>query len=175
MKAKLFSLGVLIALGAFVASLVPIKASAQDMGEDDNTSDYSTSDNTSSYGQQDYGQQMNYGGPSYDYSMGMRGYGGYGGYGYYSQYRRFITYPRTVYLVDASNSANQINIINATRGGSTVAAYIVVRPEVYNRVVDDYSELGLVSVRVNRATGLVTFMTINGTYSTYPISISRGY
>jgi hypothetical protein len=172
-KGKLFSLSLLIGLSAFLVSLAPIKASAQDMGEDnnvsDNTPDYSTSDNTSGYG-----QQMNYGGPSYDYSMGARGYGGYGGYGYY-QYRRFITYPRTVYLVDASNSANQINIINATRGGSTVAAYIVVRPEVYNRVVDDYSELGLVSVRVNRATGLVTFMTINGTYSTYPISISRGY
>jgi hypothetical protein len=87
-------------------------------------------------------------------------------------FRSAITYPRTVYLVDASNSANQLNIINATRGGSTIAAYITVRPEVYDRVVGDYNQLGMVSVRVNQFSRLVTFQTVNGTYSTYAMNIS---
>jgi hypothetical protein len=91
---------------------------------------------------------------------------------YYDYYRTSATYPRTVYLIDSSNSANQLNIINSTRGGSTTAAYVTVPSYVYNRVVNDYNQLGAVSVRVDRNSNMVTFYTVNGTFSTYAVNIS---
>lgn len=151
---KLKFLGAMLAttFGVLCLSFSPLKASAQ-YGGNYNQS-YMHGYNSMNYGS------------SYDYpgsSRYMRNY-------FPGMIR--VTYPRTVYLIDASNSANQLNIINATRGGSTTAAYITVSPDVYNRVVDDYNELGVASIRVDLQSDIVTFMTVNGTFSTYPINIS---
>ena len=145
-KLKLLGLGLFFAVSSLLMSFSPVKA--QDSYDD------------------------------YDDSIAYRSYDGRGYDSSYYRYRyprrimRGATYPRTVYLIDSSNSANQLNIINATRGGSTTAAWIIVRPEVYDRVVDDYNELGVVSVRVNRGSNVVTFRTVDGTFSIRALSIS---
>ncbi len=147
MKIKLFGLGLLFGLGALLLNLVPAKASAFH-GE--------------------YERSMNY---SYEYPMYGQYYNDYG-YSPYSRYYQNVTYPRTVYLVDAGNSANQLNIINATTGGSTTAARIVVPTYIYNQVVSAYNVLGQASIRVDLSTDRVVISTVNGTFSTYPILIS---
>lgn len=150
-KAKYFGLVSLLALGTLVGTLLPAKASAQLYSSG---IDYST---------------MNYGSrySRYDDLYRMRFFRD----GNFFRLRNLVTYPRTVYLVDAGNSANQLNIINATRGGTTTAAYITVPTWAYNRVVDAYNELGVVSVRVDRLSGVVTFMTVNGTFSVRAVNI----
>lgn len=90
---------------------------------------------------------------------------------HFDRFNYGVTYPRTVYLVDAGNSANQLNIINSTRGGSSTAAYITVNSNVYNRIVDDYNQLGVVSVHVDRFNDRVTFYTVNGTVTTNAVDI----
>jgi len=92
--------------------------------------------------------------------------------GFYNSYNMMSTFPRTVYLIDAGNSANQLNIINSTRGGTTTAAYITVDSDDYNRLVNDYNTLGMMSIMVNRMTDRVTFHTVNGIIVVDPVSIS---
>lgn len=151
-KIKFFLLAIAILLGTSAVGFVPTKAAAAYHNNDN----YGSSHNRMIV--------RNY----YPYDMNNYNFRPYCQNAYYSQ----VTYPRTVYLIDASNSANQLNIINATRNGSTTAAYIIVRPEVYNRVVTAYNQLGVVSVRVDRSNGIVTFYTVNGTFSTYAVNIS---
>jgi hypothetical protein len=92
---------------------------------------------------------------------------------YTPDYYSTVRYPQTVYLIDSSNSANQLNIINATRNGGMTAAYIIVTPDVYNRLVNDYNISGIVTVSVDTSNNLVTFYTSSETFSTVAVSVTR--
>jgi len=156
-RIKLFGLGLFFALGALLVSFIPTKASAQIYG-----------DSFRGYNRGDMISRYRY---PVNYNQYMNRYPNYYGNIYDNYYSR-VTYPRTVYLIDAGNSANQLNIINATRGGSTTAAYITVSTYDYNRLVNDYNTLGVMSIRVNAGSNLVTFQTVNGTYTVDPILVS---
>jgi hypothetical protein len=157
-KMKLAAIGLVMGLGALFLSLSPTKANAQGF-------DY-YNQNMMNYGQ--YGNFNNYFRNMNNYYRNMN----YNfGNNFYNRYRFNATYPRTVYLVDAGNSANQLNIINATTGGSTTAARIIVPTWAYNRVVNDYNQLGVVSVRVS-GNNVVMFQTVNGSFAVGAISVS---
>lgn len=161
---KIFGVGLFFALGVFLLGLVPVKASAQYYGGGDMqypVSNYSTLGMTNYYGNSNYMPYRSNYFPGNSYNNYYPG-------NIYSQ----VTFPRTVYLVDAGNSANQLNIINATREGTTTAAYVTVPTYVYNRVVNDYNVLGVVSISVDPVSNIVTFQTVSGTFSDRAILIS---